>query len=258
MAGWIKLHRSITDHWIWTSEPFSKAQAWADLILHANFKPAKIMIRGKLIELERGQQARSELTLSTTWKWDRKKVSRFLKRLESDQMIVQKKSRLTTIISICNYNDFQESGTTDGTTDGTTGSPTRDQLVTTVEEGKKERSKESSTSTSVDQQQVSASKPKQEQLDYDAIMDSYNEICTPIGLTGCRVMTQKREKATLAFWKRNKFTIERWEAYLQTLAANCAWMGETRPKADGQNWQPRKFDFVITDNCYAIVKESRG
>ena len=84
MAGWVKVDRSIQEHWLWSEEPFSKAQAWIDLILYANHKEAKIMIKHRLIEIKRGQQARSEITLSKEWGWSRDKVRRFLKLLESD------------------------------------------------------------------------------------------------------------------------------------------------------------------------------
>ena len=38
MEGWIKLHRSISDNDLWTSEPFSRGQAFVDLILLASHK----------------------------------------------------------------------------------------------------------------------------------------------------------------------------------------------------------------------------
>lgn len=77
--GWIKLHRGLQDHWIWDCE-FSYAQAWIDLLLCAGHKPTKLMIKGQVIELKRGQQARSEVTLSKQWRWSRGKVRRFLKK----------------------------------------------------------------------------------------------------------------------------------------------------------------------------------
>lgn len=115
--GWISLNREIAGHWVWDCE-FSHGQAWVDLILNANHKPAKIMIKGQLIELSRGQQARSELTLSKQWKWSRNKVRRFLKNLENDDMIKVKSGHLTTVITICKYNDFQSNDTANDTAKG--------------------------------------------------------------------------------------------------------------------------------------------
>jgi len=42
-AGWIKIYRSLTDHWIW-EKPLSKFEAWVDMILEANYKEEKVLI----------------------------------------------------------------------------------------------------------------------------------------------------------------------------------------------------------------------
>lgn len=115
--GWISVSRSLQDHWVWDCE-FSYGQAWVDLLINANHKPTKVMIKSQIIALERGDQARSHLTLSKQWKWSRNKVLRFLKNLEKDGMIKQKTGHLTTVISICNYSSFQTNDTSDGTTEG--------------------------------------------------------------------------------------------------------------------------------------------
>ena len=150
-AGWIKLHRGITDHWLWDCE-FSYAQAWIDLLLKACHKPNKLMIKGQLVELKRGQQARSEVTLSRDWKWSRGKVRRFINQCEKDGMIEHKATHLTSIITICNYDSFQGVDTADGTANSTAGGTSVDtasgQLtghkqeckeLKNVEEGKKDK-----------------------------------------------------------------------------------------------------------------------
>jgi hypothetical protein len=106
--GYVKFYRSTQDHWLWQDKPFSKGQAWADLMLSANHAPAKFDIKGQLVRLNRGDQARSQLTLSKAWGWSRGKVERFLVRLEEEGMIIYKTSQLTTVISICNYSEFQD------------------------------------------------------------------------------------------------------------------------------------------------------
>lgn len=115
--GWISLNRELMNHWVWDCE-FSAGQAWVDLLLYANHSQVKLMIKGQLIEVNRGQQARSELTLSKAWKWSRNKVRRFLKNLEKDGMIELKSGHLTTVITICNYDSFQSNDTAGDTTKG--------------------------------------------------------------------------------------------------------------------------------------------
>lgn len=105
--GWISLDRSIFDHWIKPTKPFSKFEAWVNLIAMANHAEAKLVIKGQLIQLERGQQARSMVTLSKDWGWSRDKVKRFCDVLVSDDMITIETSHLTSVISVCNYSKKQ-------------------------------------------------------------------------------------------------------------------------------------------------------
>lgn len=108
MAGWIKLHRSIKDHWLFSFKHPDKALAWIDLIVSASFEDHRIMINGRFQEIKRGEVAMSQITLQKRWRWSQNKVKRFLKLLENDGMIELKTNELTTIIKILNYNDFQD------------------------------------------------------------------------------------------------------------------------------------------------------
>jgi hypothetical protein len=116
--GWVKIHRSICDNPLWLSEPFTRGQAWADLIILANHKDGFIRARGVRIDVKRGQVGWSQIKLSDRWKWSRGKTKRFLNELEMDQQIIQQKNNVTTLLSITNYNEYQTNGTTDSTADG--------------------------------------------------------------------------------------------------------------------------------------------
>lgn len=106
--GWIALHRTICDNDLWFLEPFTKAQAWIDLILNANHSDSTINIRGNMINIERGQIGWSEITMAERWKWSRNKVRRYLKWLETKQQIKQQKLyKLTSITTIINYDRYQ-------------------------------------------------------------------------------------------------------------------------------------------------------
>jgi DNA replication protein DnaD len=105
--GWVSIHRELADKPIWLSEPFTRGQAWIDLIILANHQEGYIRVRGNKVELKRGQLGWSQHTLSLRWKWSRSKVKRFLIELEDDGNIEQQKNTVTTIISITNYNLYQ-------------------------------------------------------------------------------------------------------------------------------------------------------
>lgn len=116
MAGHVKLHRSINDNDLWLLEPFSKGQAWVDLFLNANWKPGVIDVRGNIVDIGRGQLGWSELTMAKRWQWSRGKVRRFLSFLERSGNIRLRKTHVTTIITICNYEMYQGAPSVDVST----------------------------------------------------------------------------------------------------------------------------------------------
>lgn len=107
MSGWIKIHRDILYHEIWSDKPFSKGQAWIDLLLWANHSDNKCMIGNKIEEVKRGSFITSELKLMDRWGWGRKKVQLFLKFLESESMIMRNANNKRTAITIVNYDVYQ-------------------------------------------------------------------------------------------------------------------------------------------------------
>lgn len=108
--GWIKLDRRLQDHWLWFCKPFSKGQAWIDLILLANWEDQERLIGGKVVQVERGCFTTTCGDLSERWGWSKKTVSRFLDLLESETMIRTSRGRFGAVISIENYGEFQDSG----------------------------------------------------------------------------------------------------------------------------------------------------
>lgn len=107
MSGWIKIHRDILYHEIWSDKPFSKGQAWIDLLLWANHSDNKCMIGNKVEEVKRGSFITSDLKLMDRWGWGRKKVQLFLKFLESESMIMRNANNKRTVITIVNYDVYQ-------------------------------------------------------------------------------------------------------------------------------------------------------
>lgn len=106
MAGWIRLNRKLLENDLWESEPFTKAQAWVDMIFLTNFVDGFIYVRGNKIEVKRGQLGWSELSLSKRWKWSRNKVRRFLKDLKNESQIEQQKNSVTSLITMLNYETY--------------------------------------------------------------------------------------------------------------------------------------------------------
>ena len=115
VEGWLKLYRSIQNHWLWEDKPFSRGQAFVDLLLMANHKDNKILFNGELIEVKRGSRITSLRQLSEAWGWSTKKTKKFLELLEKDSMITVKSDNKKTLVTIENYGVYQEVGNTEET-----------------------------------------------------------------------------------------------------------------------------------------------
>ena len=108
MEGWISLHRSIEKNWLWEDKPFSKGQAWVDILLMVNHEDKKVALGNDLIVVPRGSRITSIRKLCTRWGWSNTKVRAFLKMLEHDKMLCQKNDTKTTLLTVVNYSVYQD------------------------------------------------------------------------------------------------------------------------------------------------------
>ena len=124
--GWIRLHRQIMETPEWLAEPFTRGQAWVDLLLLANHETGFIRKRGILIAVDSGQVGYSEESLAERWQWSRGKVRRFLVELarlsrishKISEKTIPKKTSVSSLINIINYDKYQMNSTEDDTEDG--------------------------------------------------------------------------------------------------------------------------------------------
>lgn len=128
MAGWIKLHREITRHWIF--QDAEKFKWWVDLLIMASHEERKTLINCELVSLKRGQLTVSLSFLSSRWGRSKEKVLNFLRLLESDRMIERFADRKSTTITICNYDSYQEFSDTTPTANRPQTRPISDQSPT--------------------------------------------------------------------------------------------------------------------------------
>lgn len=119
--GYFKIDRQIFDHWLWDDKPFSRGQAWIDLIGLANYEDGKTLYRGKVVSCERGTVYRSISYLADRWGWSWEKTKNFLSSLESDNMVKTKTTTNLTTITLMNYGKFQD---VPGTNSATNREPT--------------------------------------------------------------------------------------------------------------------------------------
>lgn len=103
-----KIDRKLLDDEFWLSEPFTKPQAWVDLIGLANYGDVKRMEGEKMVTYARGSVVTSVRTLANRWRWSQEKVRNYLAALESDSMASAKKSARGIIITLENYAFYQD------------------------------------------------------------------------------------------------------------------------------------------------------
>lgn len=117
--GWIRTDRTIRDSWVWKDKPFSKGQAWMDLLLRVNHERRTTMINGSVIQIEAGSMITSFKQLANDWGWNVKTVRSFIGSLEGDQMVTTERTARWTSLTIVNWAKFQNVGSTERTTERT-------------------------------------------------------------------------------------------------------------------------------------------
>ena len=108
-VGWISIHRKIRDCVIWdTDEPFTRRDAWIDLLLLANHNDKDIIFDGKKITVKKGQYITSVRKLAQEWHWGNAKTLAYLRLLEECEMITRHADSRRTLITIVNYGIYQD------------------------------------------------------------------------------------------------------------------------------------------------------
>ena len=108
--GWVVIYRSIMDNPLWEDKPFSRGQAWIDMILLASHKDTEFYFDGDMVSIEKGQIITSKRKLGDRWGWSNSKVNKFLNELEKVGMLSQKSDTKKTTIKIVKYEQYQGFG----------------------------------------------------------------------------------------------------------------------------------------------------
>ena len=114
---------------LYMKEPFTKWQAWCDLILSAYFAPCEFFVRGIKVKAKRGCVYKGSVELALKWKWSRGKVERFLEYLVIDKRITIHKNKVVSCIMILNYEKYQQNETTNESSNETTNGTTNEHLI---------------------------------------------------------------------------------------------------------------------------------
>ena len=125
LEGWILLHRKLQECEIWSnSQPFDMRSAWVDLLLLANHRDVEIIFDYEPMTVKRGQYLTSVRKLSSRWNWSKDRTLKYLRMLERLGMIHRESTNQRTLITIDNYDIYQDMQDTDTDTDVDTGKDT--------------------------------------------------------------------------------------------------------------------------------------
>ena len=105
MSGWIKIHRDIAKHWIFKDA--EKFKWWMDMLFLASYEGNKTNVGSKIVEIKRGQFIGSLSFFMKRWGVGKERIINYLRLLQSDGMIDKVSDKNITIITICNYESYQ-------------------------------------------------------------------------------------------------------------------------------------------------------
>lgn len=162
MSGWIKVHRALLKHPTFRGRAdWMGAFIW--MLMRARWKDSTYSLGGKTVDLKRGQLVISLGSMEAEWGMTKKKIRGFMARLEMDTVVVTAKGTAGTIVTICNYDEYQGEDESEGTPEGTGEGTPRAHRGHTTEE-REERKKDSEGADAPSKQRKAGRLPSNWQL----------------------------------------------------------------------------------------------
>lgn len=108
MEGWIKIHRKMLDNPIICKDS-DYLSVWIYLLLNATHKEIPALFKKKKILLQPGQLLTGRKSIANKLKISESKIYRIINDFKSEQQIEQQTSNQNSLITILNWNRYQES-----------------------------------------------------------------------------------------------------------------------------------------------------
>lgn len=187
MSGFYLMHRGWQDSPIFGREPFSRRDAWVWMIEQAAYAERDINIAGKTVTVKRGQFSSSLRFMAKAWEWDEAKVRRFLSRAQKEKMIDASTDAGQTVITICNYDEYQPSkNATDAAGDAE---------ATQQRRGSDAKYKQGKQGKELEEEEESGANAKP---DLKSIFDAWNSMASRCAARSADKFTDKRRTAMRA------------------------------------------------------------
>ena len=241
MSGYVKAYRARFIHPMFEGGPWCRGYAWDWMVSQAAWREHQVEIKGRIIQVNRGQFTASVRFMADKFGWSKSTVVRFLTRLKTETMIGTEDGTGQLVVTICNYNKYQDqsevAGTEDGTASGTGAGQERDK----VEEGKevKEKTEEAAAAKGATPIQKQEGLTNRERLLVAMGADPVSGIIGPNG----KYLGGARDMAIAAKW-----------AEVLTIEEQCQIIAERAPKMRTPPGSFAYFDFCIADLVAAKTK----
>lgn len=107
MEGWIKIHRKILENPIICKDS-DYLSVWIYLLLNATHKEIPALFKGKKITLKPGQLITGRKSISNQLKISESKIYRVINEYKSEHQIEQQTSNKNSLITILNWDKYQQ------------------------------------------------------------------------------------------------------------------------------------------------------
>lgn len=107
MSGTVNISRTIWHDAAFNPAPLTEREAWIWMVMEASWKGREKRVGSAIVTLERGQLAASVRFMAEAWQWHRSSVDRYLRRLKKRDMIETASETGINIITICKYDEYQ-------------------------------------------------------------------------------------------------------------------------------------------------------
>lgn len=156
MAGNVSIARDLWSNPTFKDETMSQREAWIWLIANASWKARTTRVADHIVNLQRGQLAASTRFLASAWMWSEPRVRRYLAKLEDQRMICRDTGAGLTVVTICNYNIYQN--TPRGSDAEATQPPAQARRTSNANQKKGEKREKDSDATASDAEPISLTK----------------------------------------------------------------------------------------------------
>jgi hypothetical protein len=222
MSGFAVLHRSLLGHPAFRNDAEAMAFAW--MILRASWRPVRVRYKGKAISLNRGQLAVSVRDMAEAMDRDKAWIERLFKRLRDETMIETHVETGVSVITICNYTQYQDLGETRETATETPDDTDARQTQDTEQQDKPDNQITSS--------EAKASSPRAraenefpcpegvDQIDWQSLLANRKQQRAPMNAGAYRQILQKLERWSRDGWPPGPivaYAVERgWRTVFET------------------------------------------